>query len=371
MASPTTNNRALPVIQPSHEVYSGTPPFATVYLTTEGALSQAGDVVQTRWKNLRRQIADQGAPEAAQDAIEQIVGGAHAKGETLVAVADGDGLCFDAHLADLPVQDQAFVGSLPALTPFIAATQNLLPHVVVATDRLGAEILAVLPETDDVQRDVEGKDLHITRSAPGGWAQRRFQQRAENRWKANASQVAEELVRLVEKTAPRLVVVSGDVRAVASLREQLPERVLELVAEVQGDYSNVDDAAAKAAELVTELSEQDGKDLLEDFRRERAQKDRYAKGPEDTLAALAMGQAETVFIDPAKTEGRTAWFGPELSNAALFREVVVAAGVDEPVEGNLADVIIRAALGTGAVVRVAEGAPELGPTGVGSILRYA
>ncbi|CAN5786456.1 Vms1/Ankzf1 family peptidyl-tRNA hydrolase [soil metagenome] len=371
MTPPPTTNRAQPVIQPSQEMYAASAPFATVYLATEGALSDAGEVVQKRWKNLRRQLAGQGAPDAAQQAIEQLLEGSHAKGETLAAVANEQGVLFAAHLPELPEQDQAYVGSLPALAPFMAVTQALLPHIVVTIDRTGAEILAVLPETDDLHRDVEGKELHVTRSAPGGWSQRRFQQRAENRWKANASQVVEELAQLVDQTSPRLVVVSGDVRAVTSLRDQLPARVAELFAEVQGDYGNLDEAVLRAAELVTELADEDTANLLADYRREKGQQDRCAEGPENTLAALAQGQAETVFVDPERAEGRTAWFGPDLAQAALFREGLEASGVADPTEGRLADVIIRAASGTGAAVRITEGAPELHPTGVGALLRYA
>lgn len=370
MAPQPTTYRIQPVIQPSQDIYTATAPFATVYLATEGAVTNPAVVIERRWKNLRRQLSDQGAPEAAQQAIEELLEGSHSKGETLMAVANEQGVLYAAHLPGPPAQDQAFVGSLPALTPLIAATQDLLPHIVVAIDRTGGEMLAVLPEAHDLHRDVEGKELHVTRSAPGGWSQRRFQQRAENRWKANASQVVEELTQLVDRTSPRLVVVSGDVRAVASLREQLPERVAEQLAEVQGDYGSLDEVVLRAADLVHELALRDTTSLLADFRREQGQRDRCAEGPESTLEALALGQVETVFVDPAKTEGRTAWFGPELAQAGPSKGALEAAGIRQPTEGGLADVIIRAALGTGAAVRIAEGAAELGATGVGALLRY-
>ena len=67
------------------------------------------------------------------------------------------------------------------------------------TDRLGAELLAVMPTGPDREVRVEGEELHVTRSASGGWSQRRFQQRAENRWQQNAGAVAEALTRLVDQ----------------------------------------------------------------------------------------------------------------------------------------------------------------------------
>jgi Bacterial archaeo-eukaryotic release factor family 2 len=59
--------------------------------------------------------------------------------------------------------------------PLIAATQALLPHLVVVTDRLGAELIAVLPSEPDTHHEVGGEELHVPRSAPGGWSQRAFQ----------------------------------------------------------------------------------------------------------------------------------------------------------------------------------------------------
>jgi hypothetical protein len=112
---------------------------------------------------------------------------------------------------------------LPDVAPLLAWRQRQLPYVVV--DRLGAELLAVVPIGPDREVRVEGQELDVTRSTPGGWSQRRFQQRAENRWQQNAGAVAEALTRLVGQVHPRLVVVTGDVRAVQFLRVQVPDWV--------------------------------------------------------------------------------------------------------------------------------------------------
>ncbi len=79
---------------------------------------------------------------------------------------------------------------------------------------------------------------------------------------------------------------------------------------------------------------------------------------------------ETVLIDPSRTVDQTAWFGPGLPQVAGSRETLELAGV-EPAQAPLDDVLIRAAAGTVATVRIApQGALELTPTGVGGLLRY-
>lgn len=72
-------------------------------------------------------------------------------------------------------------------------------------------------------------------------------------------------------------------------------------------------------------------------------------------------------------DDRSAWFGEEPGQVALDREALVVESEPTPVEGRLVDVAVRAALGTGAEVRVLD--PETdgrGPDGgVGAVLRYA
>ncbi|HSK96695.1 MAG TPA: Na+/H+ antiporter NhaA, partial [Euzebyales bacterium] len=294
----TATNRPAPVLQPGPHLFDADGPFVSVYLTTRGALPDAAEQVALRWRNLRRQLADDGAPEAALAAVDPLTDGAHREGESLVVVAHAGGVLYSAHLPQAPQDDVAVLGDLPRLTPLLAATQRLIPHIVVVTDRLGAELIVVQPDDADHHTAVDGEELHVTRSAPGGWSQPRFQQRAENRWDANAREVADALTRLVDAHHPKLVVVSGDVRAVQFLRAQLPPRVADLLAEVQGDYSDLEEALLRTDDLVAARAEAETAETLQALEREQGQGDLAATGAEATLHALARGQVDTVLLDP-------------------------------------------------------------------------
>lgn len=364
------SNRPVPLPPVSADVFAAPGPVVSVQLTTEGALPQAAQRVALRWKTLRAELAADGAPEAALAAVDPLVDDAHAAGETLFAVAGPDGLRYAAHLPELPEADGGRVGPLPHLVPLLEATQKLLPHVVVVTDRLGAELVAVLPDRPDARVEVEGTQLHVTRSAPGGWSQRRFQQRAENRWEANAREVCYALTRLVDATAPRLVVVSGDVRAVQFLREHLPVRVLERLAEVQGDYGDLDEALRRSERLVADVAAADTAAVLDDLQQGRPGGTAVA-GPDDTLATLAAGQVATLLVEPTRAVDHTAWFGPEPVQVASTAAALRAAGVADPQPAPLADVAIRAAIATAAAVRIVPpDAPDLDAGGVAALLRY-
>lgn len=354
-------------------LYRAATPLVSVYLDTTGTVADVPPPVRLRWKSTRRELAGTGAPEAALAAIDPLVNDADPSGDTLAVIANREGLLLLAHLPDAPMRDVARCGALPAVVPLLAWRQRQFPYVVVATDRLGAELLAVVPAGPDQAVRVEGEELHITRSAPGGWSQRRFQQRAENRWQQNAGAVAEALTRLVDDVRPRLVVVTGDVRATQFLRDQVPSRVGELLQVVDGEYGSLDAALAKAAPLLDLLEARDTTATLTAFGRELGQADRAANGPAATLQALANAQVSTLLLQPGAITG-DAWFGPSPAQIALDPQALQAVGVGTPARAPLVDVALRAAAASGAAVRLlADQLPDgCGPTGgIGALLRYA
>lgn len=349
-------------------------PFVSVYLDTTGNLADAPPPVRRRWKSLRRELAGAGAPQAALAAIDPLIDATDPTGDTLAVIANPGGVLLAALLPDAPaaVRDVATCGMLPAVVPLLAWKQRQFPYVVVATDRLGAELLAVVPAGPDQPVRVQGQELHVTRSAPGGWSQRRFQQRAENRWQQNASAVAEALTKLVDDMRPRLVVVTGDVRATQFLRDQIPGRVGELLQVVDGEYDSLDAALAKATPLLDLLEARDTTEVLAAFGRELGQDDRAVDGPGATLQALANAQVSTLLLQPEDVSG-DAWFGPSPAQNALDPQALHAMGVGAPVRAPLVDVALRAAAASGATVRLlANQLPDgCRPTGgIGALLRY-
>jgi hypothetical protein len=51
--------------------------------------------------------------------------------------------------------------------------------------------------------EATGDDPMLRKSNPGGWSQRRYQQRAENLWEENAKAVADQVAGLVDEIGAR------------------------------------------------------------------------------------------------------------------------------------------------------------------------
>ena len=355
------------------EVIAASGPFASVYLTTESEVHDAAEQLARRWKTVRASLGEQGAYETVLEAIDAVVDGAYQEGRGLGVIADGSGVLHVEHHSEPPATDTGQWGPLPALVPILEWHQSQPAYAAVLADRLGADLVGVRRHRPDTHVEAGGKDYPMRKVGPGGWSQRRFQQRAENTWEHNADGVADELVALVDRVGASVVAVAGDVRAVQLLRQALPSQVDHLVHEIDGGRTADGSEEAVTAEIQRVLQEEVERTteaVLAKFEEEQGQHDRATDGVGTTVSALAMGQVAGLLIDPAALGGRLGWFGPEPTQLATDGGALAAMGVSSPAQAPLTDVVVRAALGTGAGVRVV--ASDRAPgAGIGALLRWA
>ena len=348
-------------------------PFLTLVLATESEVDNASHRNYLRWRGVRESLAEDGADEAVLAHVDPLVDDAHLHGQTLVVVVSARGVLHRSHWPRLPFRELARWQPLPALGAVLERRQEAPPHVVVVCDRKGADVTAVGLQLESVAMEA-GDDAPAARKVkPGGWSQRRYQERAENAWEQNAKDVAEKVTRLAQLVDARLVAVAGDVRALQLLRQELPREILELVHEVEGTRAPDGSPTAAPEDLERVLAEvvaRDTQALVEKLAEELGQDDRGRGGVAATVAALAAAQVQVLLVRDDPDDERTAWFGDDPTMVAARPADLADVGVEALREGRLADVLLRAALATGAGVRMLasdEGVPE----GVGAILRWA
>ncbi len=359
------------------ELASGQPgPFASVYLVTESAIDNASQRSLARWKSCRDRLEDAGAPPATLQAIDRLVPDAHRRGNSLAVIANSKEVIHVEHGDRPEPRDRARWALLPDLFPIVRWRQERIPFVAILTDRTGADLFGVRLEGPEIEREVEGSQFPISKVAPGGWSQRRYQQRAENTWEHNAHDVAGQAAKLATTVDTKVVILSGDVRAVSLVREALPERWRALVRQLphrppEGAAhpghlpQEVEDAASEVAAEETTA-------LIESFHMERGQGDRAADGADAVLEALRRTQVEVLLIADDPDDDRTAWFGPDPAHVGMRRDDLEAFGLGagDLREARLADVLVRGTLGTGGGVRVVP--RDAGPKDdIGAILRWS
>lgn len=318
----------------------GDGPFLSAYLAVDTTSDNAAARNLLRW----RALADahlEGAPQGILDAVAAVVAEAHTKrpAGVLGVIADSEGVRVTDRSEDALDADRAWLGDAPDVTPLVRWRQDRVPHLVVRADRGGAEIVGATASGDASQASVD--ETPERKSAPGGWSQRRFQQRAEDDWAKTAKVVVRQIGQLADEVGARLVVLGGDVRAVQLISDGLPRRLADMTTTI--DYGRADDGsdAARHREvrrLVSTAAANETVACLERFKQERGQADLATAGLADTTAAVARGAVEILLVHDKG--------GAEVST------------------------LVRDALRAGASIRVV---PEHGPVpdGVGALLRWA
>jgi peptide subunit release factor 1 (eRF1) len=149
-------------------------------------------------------------------------------------------------------------------------------------------------------QEVHGSTLHLTKVPQGDWAQKQFQQRAENVWRANAREVADVVRRACADHRPRAVILAGDERARTEIAEALEG--------VQTDLEQVD-AGGRAAgsssdalwdavsAVLSRLEAYDEQQITERLLEKSGQGQGAARGLPDVLDALVKGQVERLILD--------------------------------------------------------------------------
>lgn len=374
-----------------------TGPFASVYV--DGTHVEAGSRdFEGRMRGVLRDLAAQGAPASVGAAIEEVLArplrlaGPH--GRVVVANEDA-GVLVDRVLSDPPTVQRAVWGPVPVLLEAARSADQAVDRLLVVVDRQGADLSWSWggdPSRQPEPLEVEGEhdDIALSRSgtpeAGPGTRDGHAGARAEDSWGRNAEKVAREVDAQVAEHRPELVLLSGDVRAVALVKDALGRRTRDLLVEVPGGTRHQPPSSAFAAKVAE--AEQACR-----ARRSQAVLDRYREGVgraegavsslADVVTVLQRGQvAELILGDTTALTGGSAgeddgvelWAGPDPLAIATSRDEVVGLGVDAEADVHPLPAItalVRAALGQDAGLTFVEGDAVDLVDGVGAVLRWS
>lgn len=313
-------------------------PFLTITFPTPSSLDDAAHRLDVRWKNARRQAQSVCWDDDDLAELDEIIATLpHDGGAGLVIMRASDGTTF-LEFADEPLAEHVDSSAAPRLVTILEARQRAIPHIVVEADRSGADIHGFDGGQILSTEQVEGDTEHIHRGHPGGWSQRRFQQRAENTWERNADDVAEVIVELDGRIDAALVFVAGDVRARHLVRDALPDRVRDRTVLIEaGSPDGIADDVVRqladhAARHVRELAEQV---------RNQIGSGSASTDPDDVMSSFEAGRVDHLLVhddgsDDAVTSAQAGGFpaGTRVVDAAI--SAALRSDADITVVPNLA-----------------------------------
>jgi hypothetical protein len=338
------------------DLVSGTDPLAAVYFgpwPSSGAADSSEDLL-LRWRAISAHLRAGGADLATVYAVGRCLAALPAYPVELALFASHGKVRLAEPVPGLRSHDRASFTAPPPVASLLTWLQQHPPYVQVTIDRAGAEITTVpAGGAAGSTQTVVGPDDEIERNAPGGWSQPRYQRRAEDSWRHNASAVADTARQELHRVHADLLLVAGDIRAVGFLQERLLRShehltVRHLPGGRSPDGSGQNRQAAAIGMRQAFAGAQTDR-LLARFATESGPGGRAVEGRDATLSTLAEGRVDVLLVADDPSDNRAAWFGP--------RPWCSAERPDAPDgntwrRGRLVDIAIRAALLTHAQVRV-------------------
>jgi hypothetical protein len=287
-------------------VFAAPGPYATVCADVTHVTENADQELDLRVRAVAEQLTEQGAPENVVEAVrarllEGNEGGEAGtlRGRALVVASDGS-VVLDEALVGAPTREIAEWSPQPDLLPLLRQLPGRVPHIVVLTDRVGADITYIGATGQvEVEETVQGDDFQIQKVQVGGWAHHRYQHNSENKWVHNADQVAEQLTSMARRLDPRFILLAGDVRARQILTDRASEVWKDLVVSMDeggraagADREPVD---RRETELVAEHEARAISDVVEKIEAAGAH-GLALTGTEAVVDALRKSQVETLVL---------------------------------------------------------------------------
>jgi hypothetical protein len=352
-------------------LYEGKGDYASVYLDTSRAGATASEEVSLRWRAARQTLEEGGADTATLDALAELVMDPENAAPGLAAFARSGTVDYVRPLPAAPRQEIARYGRLPHVMPMLAQAPLEVPHLRVAANRAGGEMVEVLGQDELPAVRVQGEGWPVHKTSVGGWSQARYQRSAEEAWAENAKEFAAAVTAAAKRTGAELIVLAGDVRARSLLLDQLGQPLRDIVVTVDREVPADSEALAELAQQeISRRAEQTARDGLESMRTQLAH-GRAAEGLGSIVTALRGGQVSDLFIadDPSSTA--RLWIGPGVTELATSEQELRDLGTAEPAADRADAALVRALVLTSAELHFIPEDEPAPRNGIAALLRYA
>ena len=357
-------------------LFSSAGPFATVYIDVRNRTEDRHQVVDLRWAGVLDDLGVYGADNDTIDAIVDVVErtSAHTgtSGESLCVVASQGEVRLELHLP-YEVDASASWGPVPRLLPAIHHLPDPVTHVLALVDRTKAEIHVPNGHSEQVLDVDGGSPLPVRKVRAGGWSMPRYQSRAEEGWRQNARSMAMAIEDAAESIGAEVIVVAGDVRERALVRDELSELS-------RREVHVMDEGALAAGADLSHLY-QHVEQVLEEHRQQRLAGvlDRWRMGKSrenptgiDGLASLVevvrKGQVDTLMINCEVGKDWHLWVGDAPQQIGATQGEVLALGSATASRVNALEALVWSALGQGAHIMCCE--TEQFRDGIAALLRF-
>ncbi len=216
----------------------------------------------------------------------------------IAVVARSAGGVFEVVPLGVPLANRLVTGPTPALRLLAAADEDQPTFALLAVDQRDAHLSIVTQQQTAVGIEVSGSG-YPRHQQQGGWSQRRYQARADERIDAFVKGVAEETRRTITADRVKMVVLAGEEQNTRAMTEAFHQTVRDqVVGTVRVDpHADVSDLLEKALPVVERAERQREMTAVEAVREGAGPGGKATTGAVETLTALQTGQVMALIMN--------------------------------------------------------------------------
>ncbi len=269
---------------------------------------------------------------------------------------------FEAVPVGLPLPNAMTLGPTPALASLARLADDNETYAVLLADQREATLSLITQGQPERDVELQGTDFPRHQSQ-GGWSQRRYERRAEERMNAFARTIAEETQKAMDERGVQMLVLAGDEAITPPLNGAFHQTVQDrIVGTIPFDIRGSEQELIDATLPLVEQAEREREAAAV-----RAAKDGVgaggagAAGPEDVLTALQTGQVMTlVMTDDFTAPGWADFTFPVYGTGEVPAEHPAGGDVANIVPVALEEEMIRLAVQIGAEIEIVKTAVPVG-----------
>jgi len=195
-----------------------------------------------------------------------------------------------AYKTCVSADDQAII------MPLALELDEYEPVGVIMADASGARILISAGNVLEDTEDINAKIHHL--SKVGGWSQMRYQRRRDKQILHFAKEVANDAVAIFRKEKVNRILMAGRDRILTAIEEELPQSWRESIIDtIKWDLASPDsDFVRKIAPALVLAEREQEEEVFSRFLAEYRRGGLAKAGKVDTLAALELGQVDTLIV---------------------------------------------------------------------------
>lgn len=244
-------------------------------------------------------------------------------------VANSGAEVFETISLGMPLQTRIVAGPVPMLLPLARLDEDNPTYAVLLADQQDA-YLTLISQAHRVEELAMASSDYPRKQATGGWSQRRFQQRADERMLALGRQISTEVQHYLEDRDVDMLIVAGDELITGvfdrTMTDELKARVIETIRlDVQATADEILSATLPIAERAEADRERASIQTVADLIRSGGA---AVAGSEAVIDALAHGRVTALIMNEDFHEDGWADFAHQRYGAGDNRDVF-SRSVDE------------------------------------------